>query len=206
MSLDQANRIAALVLAAGASSRMGGQHKLLRLIDGMPMVRHAVAAALGSRCAQTLVVTGGEAAAVEAALVGAPVSIVRNREYAYGLSTSLHRGLAALPPDTAAAVVLLADMPRVRAAHIDRIIAAFDPHHPAIVVPAHDGRRGHPVLWPRCHFAALHRVVGDTGGRALLDALRDNLITVAFDTDAVLTDVDTPADLAGLSSQGKRLF
>jgi molybdenum cofactor cytidylyltransferase len=184
---------------------MGGQHKLLRLIDGIPMVRHAVAAALGSRCAQVLVVTGGEAAAIEAALVDTPVSIVRNAAYAHGLSTSLHRGLAALPPDIAAAVILLADMPRVRAAHIDRIIAAFDPDHPAIVVPTHGGRRGHPVLWPRCRFAALHRIVGDTGGRTLLDTLRDNLITVAFDTDAVLTDIDTPADLVGLSSQGTLL-
>ena len=205
MNLDQAHRLAALVLAAGASSRMGGQHKLLRLIDGIPMVQHAVAAALGSRCAQVLVVTGGEAAAVEAALVGAPMSIVRNTEYEYGMSTSLHRGLAALPSDTAAAVILLADMPRVRAAHIDRIIAAFDPDHPAIVVPTHGGRRGHPVLWPCGHFAALRRIVGDTGGRTLLGALRDNLITVAFDTDAVLTDVDTPADLAELSSQRKQL-
>ncbi|WP_295578555.1 nucleotidyltransferase family protein [uncultured Lamprocystis sp.] len=206
MNLDQGHRIAALVLAAGASTRMGGQHKLLRLIDGVPMVRHAVAAALGARCAQVLVVTGGAAAAIEAALVGEPVSIVRNTEYANGLSTSLHCGLTALPPDTAAVVILLADMPRVRSAHIDRIIAAFNPAHPAIIVPTHGGRRGHPVLWPRCHFAALQRVVGDTGGRTLLDALRGDLITVAFDTDAVLTDIDTPDDLAELSSQRKQVY
>ena len=188
--------VVALVLAAGAAARMGGRHKLLRDIDGRPMVRHAVDAALASRCARVLVVTGCEAPAVESALPRERVSIVRNAGFAGGLSTSLRRGLAALPADTAAVLVLLADMPRVSADHIDRVLAAFDPLRPAIVVPTSQGRRGHPVLWPRRYFPELRRLRGDTGGRGLLETHAAEVVTVAIDTDAILNDVDTPADLA----------
>ena len=148
-------RVAALILAAGTSSRMGGQNKLLRIVDGLPLVRHAVDAALASRCTQVLVVTGCEADSVESTLDLDRVSIVRNPDYARGMSTSLRCGLAALPADTAAVLVLLADMPRVAAAHIDRIVGVFDPARPAIVVPTCQGRRGNPVLWPRRFFAEL---------------------------------------------------
>jgi molybdenum cofactor cytidylyltransferase len=195
----QMPRVAALVLAAGTSSRMGGQqHKLLRIVDGRPLVWHAVDAALGSRCTQVLVVTGCEAESVELALDLDQVSIVRNPNYASGMSTSLRCGLAALPTDTAAVLVLLADMPRVSAAHIDRILAAFDPGRPTIVVPTFQGRRGNPVLWPRCYFAELRGIVGDTGGRSLLETHAAEVLTVPIESDAILADVDTPADLADL--------
>ena len=127
------------------------------------------------------------------------MSIVRNAEYAGGLSTSLRHGLAALPADTAAVVVLLADMPRVTAAHIDQILAAFDPSRPGILVPTCRGRRGNPVLWPRHRFADLRGLVGDTGARGLLDVYADEVVTVDIGEDAILADVDTAADLAHLS-------
>lgn len=198
---DRTLRIAALILAGGASSRMGGEHKLLRKVDGRPLVRHAVDAALASRCNQVLVVTGCDAAAIEATLDPDLVSIVRNAEYQAGLSTSLRHGLAALSADTAAVVVLLADMPRVTAMHIDRILAAFDPSQPGIVVPTCNGRRGNPVLWPRHRFATLRGLVGDTGARGLLDGYSDEVVTVDIGDDAILADVDTATDLAGLSDR-----
>ena len=195
----QAPRIAALILAAGASSRMGGQNKLLRIVDGLPLVRHAVDAALASRCPQVLVVTGCESESVESTLDPDRVSIVRNPDYSSGMSTSLRCGLAALPTDTAAVLVLLADMPRVSAAHIDRIVGAFDPARPAIVAPTFQGRRGNPVLWPRRFFAELRGIVGDTGARGLLGTHAAEVQMVPIDSEAILADVDTPADLAALS-------
>ncbi len=196
-----APRIAALVLAAGASSRMGGQNKLLRIVDGLPLVRHAVDAALASRCAQVLVVTGCEAESVESTLDRDRVSVVRNPDYASGMSMSLRCGLGALPADTAAVLVLLADMPRVSAAHIDRIVGAFDPGRPGILVPTCQGRRGNPVLWPRRFFAELCGIVGDTGARGLLETHAAEVQPIPIDSDAILADVDTPADLADLLSQ-----
>jgi molybdenum cofactor cytidylyltransferase len=194
-------RVAALVLAAGTSSRMGGQNKLLRVFDGLPLVRHAVDAALASRCTQVLAVTGCEAESVESTLDRDRVSIVRNPDYATGMSTSLRCGLAALPTDIPAVLVVLADMPRVSAAHIDRIVGAFDPSRPAILAPTFQGRRGNPVLWPRRYFAELRGIVGDTGARGLLETHAADVLSVPIETGAILADVDTPADLADLLSR-----
>ena len=187
--------VAALVLAAGRSSRMGGENKLLAEVGGVPMLLRAVNAALASKAASVTVVLGHEADRAEALLAGCRVNIVRNPDYAAGMSTSLRAGLAALPGEATAAVVLLADMPRVNAAHVDRLIDAFEARQPAIVVPRRDGRRGNPVLWPREFFAAMRAVAGDRGARAVLEANAGRIRFVEMDDDAVHADVDTPDDL-----------
>ena len=195
-------RIAALVLAAGRSSRMGEANKLLCAVDGLPMLLHAVNAATASRCVQTLVVSGHDAGAIEALVAACPVSLVRNGDYAAGMSSSLRCGLRALPRDVDGVVVLLGDMPHITATHIDRLIAAVDLDKPAIVVPERDGRRGNPVLWPRQHFERLLALAGDQGARGLIDRHADEVRRVAFADDGIFTDVDTPAALAKLSAVG----
>jgi molybdenum cofactor cytidylyltransferase len=189
-------RVAALVLAAGASSRMDGCNKLLCEVDGVPMIERAVRAAVDSRCAQVVVVTGWQADRIEAALASMPVSIVRNPDYAAGLAGSLRRGMASLPDEIDAALIQLADMPWISAGHIDRLIDAFDPAEPMIVVPMRAGRRGHPVLWPRRFFEQIGRLTGDVGARELLARNASQVRAVAFDSDAIFEDVDTPEQLA----------
>jgi molybdenum cofactor cytidylyltransferase len=189
-------RIAAIVLAAGLSQRMGGGNKLIATINGVPLVRHAALAAIGSGATSTLVVTGHRAREVHAALAGLDVTFVPNPDYAEGLSTSLRAGLAALPPDVDGAVVLLSDMPRVGAEMIGRLIAAYRPD--GIVVATDDGRRGNPVLWARTFFAALAGVSGDAGGRQLIEANPDSIVPVEIGPAASL-DIDDPA---GLSAAG----
>ncbi|SHH13514.1 NTP transferase domain-containing protein [Pollutimonas bauzanensis] len=196
-----APQVAALVLAAGRSSRMGATNKLLADYGGVPMALRAVNAALASRAASVTVVLGFDAENMEALLAGRAVAVVRNDEYTEGMSASLRAGLANLPPGTAAVVVLLADMPRVNASHIDCLIEAFDPARPSIVVPQSNGRRGNPILWPREFFAAMQRVRGDTGARELLDLNRERIHTVELD-DAIHCDVDTPDDLASFDRIG----
>lgn len=192
--------IAALVLAAGTSSRMGTTNKLLAAVDGVPMVARAVDAALGSRAASVTVVVGHQGGAVAAALAGRSVRIVYNPDHAQGMSTSLRCGIAALPAAAQAVVVLLGDMPRVGAAHVDRLIAAFDPADPAIVVPERDGRRGNPVLWPRDLFAAMQAIEGDRGARGLIEGHAQRVRRVACDDDGIFFDIDTPADLDGTAT------
>ncbi len=189
--------VAALVLAAGQSSRMGGANKLLAEVDGVPMLLRAVNAALASKAASVTVVLGHEADKAEALLAGRRVNLVRNPDYAQGMSTSLHAGIGALPAEAEAAVVLLADMPRVSAVHVDRLIDAFEAKRPAIVVPQRDGRRGNPILWPREFFAPMQAVSGDKGARGLLEENRQRIRSVEMDDDAIHADVDTPADLRG---------
>ena len=193
-----APKVAALVLAAGRSSRMGAANKLLAEFDGVPMALRAVNAALASRVASVTVVVGHEAAQVEALLAGRKINIVRNADFAQGMSTSLRAGLAAVPSEAEAAVVLLADMPRITAAHVDRLIDAFDAQQPSIVVPQRNGRRGNPILWPREFFARMQAVSGDQGARGLLEANPQRIRAVDMDDDAIHADVDTPEDLQGL--------
>ena len=185
------HRVAAVVLAAGAGSRMAGTNKLLCEVGGVPLVRRASNAALASRCCSVFVVTGHDAERVGASLAGLDAVLVHNPQHAGGMATSLRAGLAALPADVDAAVVVLADMPRVDARLIDRLVDAWDPRDPCILAPEKDGRRGNPVLWPRRYFDEITRIEGDTGARELLLRHADRLRTVRWDDDAIFADVDT---------------
>ena len=196
----RAPRIAALVLAAGRSRRMGGANKLLSEIDGVPMVARVVAAAAAARSDPVIVVTGHEAAKVRAALAGRDATFAHNPDYAAGLSTSLRAGLAALPAGVDGVLVCLGDMPRVSAAQIDRLIAAFDAAAGrAICVPTHRGKRGNPVLWAARFFAEMEAVAGDVGARHLIGEHEDMVHEVESGDDGVLVDIDTPEALTELS-------
>jgi molybdenum cofactor cytidylyltransferase len=186
-------RVAAIVLAAGQSRRMGGPNKLLEEVAGKTLVRHAVEQAFASSAKPVVVVTGHQRERVEAALKGLSVRVVHNPDFAEGLSTSLKAGIAALPADVDAAVVCLSDMPHVDATLLDRMIAAFDPARGAlIVVPTFEGKRGNPVLWARRFFSELSALQGDVGARHLIGTYADAVAEVPVDGRAAFFDVDTP--------------
>ncbi|MDP7666942.1 MAG: molybdopterin-binding/glycosyltransferase family 2 protein [Rhodospirillales bacterium] len=194
-------RVAAIVLAAGRSSRMEGVNKMLAAIDGKPMVTRVADAALASKARPVIVVVGHEADQVGAALAGRDLTIVRNPDFESGLSASLRRGLSALPDGIDGAVVCLGDMPRIGAETIDRLIAAFDPEgRSAICVPAFKGKQGNPVLWARRFFPEIMEIAGDVGARHLIGAYADQVRHVEMLTDDVLFDVDTPGGLDAASS------
>ncbi|MGZ8390502.1 MAG: NTP transferase domain-containing protein [Rhodoplanes sp.] len=186
-------RLAAIVLAAGRSSRMGGSNKLLAEIGGRPLVRIAVEEALASRARPVIVVTGHQRESVETALTGLDVMLVHNPAYADGLSTSLKTGIAAAPPSADGAIVCLGDMPQVDARLIDSLLAAFDPEQGAlIVVPTTAGKRGNPVVWSRRFFADLAALTGDVGARGLIATYPEAVVEVAVADAAAFTDIDTP--------------
>jgi molybdenum cofactor cytidylyltransferase len=194
-------RVAAILLAAGRSTRMGGPNKLLAEIGGKPLVRIAAVEALASRAREVIVVTGHQREAVAAALQGLPVKLVHNPDFAEGLSTSLRAGLAAVPAEADGIVVCLGDMPQVTAGLIDRLIAAFDPaHHALVVVPTLKGKRGNPVVWSRRFFADLAQLEGDVGARHLIAANAEVVAEVPVEDAAALTDVDTPEALRALGA------
>jgi len=194
--MPQAPQIAAVILAAGLSSRMG-HNKLLAEIDGKPLVRRAVDAALTSAARPVIVVTGSEADSVDHALSGLPVTMVRNLDFRKGLSTSLIAGINAVPDDCDGAVVLLGDMPEVTAQTIDRLIAAFDPEEDrAICVATREGKRGNPVLWSREFFPDIRKLEGDIGAKGLLAENVDIVCEVEMADDGPLLDIDTPDALA----------
>ena len=191
-------QVAALVMAAGRSSRMGPANKLLAEVDGQPMVRR-VDAALASAAAPVIVVLGHDAHRVRAALRGCKVHFIENPDFAAGMSTSLRQGLAAVPDDIDGVVILLGDMPRIDHAAIERLIAAFNPvEGRSICVPVWNGKRGNPVLWARRYFSEMTAIAGDVGARHLIGEHGDQVAEVSMPDDATLIDIDTPEALGAL--------
>jgi molybdenum cofactor cytidylyltransferase len=199
--LAAGQRVAAVVLAAGRSTRMGGPNKLLAEIAGRPLVRIVVEEALASRARPVIVVVGHQRAEVEKALAGLPVELVYNADFAQGLGTSLKAGIAAVPAEADGAIVCLGDMPQVDAALIERLIAAFDPDRGALIVmPTVEGRRGNPVLWSRRFFPDLMAIEGDVGARHFIGRYGEAVAEVPLEGSAALVDVDTPEALVGVKA------
>lgn len=162
-------RIEGILLAAGQSRRASGVNKLLARIGGEPLVRIAARAALASGLSRLTVVTGHMASEVAAALAGLDVVLAHNPDYADGMAGSIRTGVKALGADADAAMILLADMPGIDAAVVDRLIEAYRPDEGVtLVLATTHGKRGNPVLWDRSHFDALARLEGDTGARHLI--------------------------------------
>ncbi len=199
---EKGRNIAAVVLGAGRSSRMGGPNKLLEEINGKPLIRIVTDHVLASKARPVIVVTGHQRERVEAALKGLPVTFVHNPDFADGLGTSLKAGIAALPPEPDGAIVCLGDMPQVDAAIIDKLIGAFDPDSSALVViPTIDGKRGNPVVWSRRFFPDLMAVEGDVGARYLIGRYTEAVADVPLTGTAALTDVDTPEALKAVRAE-----
>ncbi len=199
----KAPSIAALILAAGQSRRMGVTNKLLAEIDGKAMLARVVEVAQASQVEHIVAVTGHEADLVAAALAHYDVPVVHNPDFADGLSTSLQRGVGELADDIDGVIVLLGDMPRIAPLHIDRLIAAFNPlEGRAICVPTYQGKRGNPVLFGSQFFAEMADVGGDSGAKHLIGEHEDDLVEVPMEDDGIFLDVDTPDALTAIRAVG----
>jgi molybdenum cofactor cytidylyltransferase len=195
-------RIAAIVLAAGRSSRMGDRNKLLEPIAGKSMIALVAETALQSGVAPVIVVTGFEAPRIEAEMTGLDVVVARNTAFDEGLSSSLKAGLSASPPDCDGALILLGDMPAIDAAVLGALTAAFTGRD-AICVPVHQGRRGNPVLWGRRYFAEMTQLTGDFGAKSLMTLHANRVTEVEVGSESIFADIDTPADLARLTADAR---
>jgi len=193
----KAARIAAIILAAGQSRRMGPDNKLLAEIDGKAMLARVVEAAKASQVVDITAVTGHQVDQVKAMLAKYAIPTVHNSNFSQGLSTSLQAGVSALSGKFDGIIVLLGDMPRVSANHIDRLIAAFDPlEGRAICVPTYQGKRGNPVIFGEQFFSEMTQVGGDSGAKHLIGEHEEELVEVPMEDDGIILDVDTPDALA----------
>ena len=194
--------VAALILAAGRSERMGSANKLLCPVEGRAMVARVADAALASRARPVAVVTGPEPDAIRAALAGLAVAFVSNSDPAEGMASSLRAGVSALEslnPPVDGALVCLGDMPWVAAAHLDALIDAFDPAGGQdLCAPVYEERRGHPVLLGARYFPEMQALRGDVGAREILERHPDRLVLVPVGDPGVLRDVDTEEALSPL--------
>lgn len=196
LAVDNSRNVAAIILAAGRSTRMGGPNKLLAELGGKTLVRIVTEQALASKAQSVVVVTGHQADDVEKALRGLKVTFVRNPDFAEGLASSVKAGISAVSADAAAAVICLGDMPLISARLIDRLIEAFAPDRGNLIaVPVSDGRRGNPVLWSRRFFNELMALDGDIGARHLIARHSEAVAEVAVDGHGAFLDIDTPQAL-----------
>ena len=196
-------RVAALVLAAGQSTRFGVDNKLLAYRGAAAVLSQVLAAVQGSCVDSAWIVTGHEAAQVRELAQSSwtstmlPLTEIYNPQFASGMASSLVHGVAALDGTKVDAVlVCLGDMPEVTSEVIDTLACAFrlDPLH-ALYIPTWQGRLGNPVLIAAAWFDSVLGLTGDVGARILAETCPDRVKEVPCHSAAILLDIDTPDDL-----------
>jgi molybdenum cofactor cytidylyltransferase len=197
---DAPFRFGAVILAAGASTRMGTPKQLLSL-DGRPLVVRAVEAALASQAWPVVVVLGAHAEKIRPVLARLPVLLADSPAWAEGMAASIRAGMTTLRQFSRAldgALVALCDQPAFSAAVIAQLVAAQRTTGRSIVAAHYSGRQGAPALFLREHFETLAHLTGEEGARALLNG--DPSRVASVDLPALAVDLDTPADFAALRS------
>lgn len=192
-------QVAAVVLAAGASTRFGECKQLLDW-QGEPMMTHVTDVALEAGLNPVIVVLGCEFEETYRALGDRPVLKLINWRWDEGLSSSVQTGLSAIPPEVESAVFLQSDQPGITPGLLRAMVGKSERSNGAIVRPVYKDRGGTPVLFPRRFFGELAAVTGDEGGRSLLRRHRDEVETVTVEDPDILTDIDTRADYEQLQT------
>jgi len=190
--------VAGILLAAGMSSRMGS-NKLLFELNGESVLRGAAQRALAGGLAPLLVVVGHEADKSRAELAGLACQVVVNPGYENGITTSLHKGIAAVPPEVGAAMVMLADMPFVTPEMIAGLIARYRTSQAPLVISDYEGVTAPPMLYDRSLFGEILTMTGGSCGKQVVKRHRHEAEVLAWPATA-LTDIDVPDDYARLSA------
>ena len=197
-----APRIAAVVLAAGLSSRMGS-NKLLSDLNGQALIEATINRLSKAGIDEIIVVTGHQAAEVQTVLKNHKLRFVHNDDFAQGLSTSVRAGIAAAR-EFDAAFICLGDMPLIEAGDLNKMIAAFNAvEGRSLVAPVLGRKLGNPVLWGQEHFVDLMALTGDRGARSLVESRRDQIVEIAVTHDGILLDADTPEALEEIKAKLK---
>jgi molybdenum cofactor cytidylyltransferase len=194
--------IAAIVPAAGMSTRMG-RNKLLLTFKGKPLIAQAVDTLAECEVDEVIVVLGHEADKIKEKLEGKRVTLVENHNYRQGMSTSIRAGLAAVPSQATAIMIYLADQPLLVPGDVNRLIRAFAEareRRKSIVVPFFCGKRGNPVILDASFKEAILEAVGEVGCKRVIKRNPDKVLVVEMDTDHVVRDVDRMEDYEGLEA------
>ena len=194
-------RCGLVLLAAGASQRMGRPKQLLP-IDGRPLLRHVTERVLRSPVSPVVVVLGAHTNEIESVLTGLPVHPVSNPAWTDGLGSSIRTGVESalsLSPDLNGLIILPADQPDLPELHLEKLIGRFRQGGCSLVASLIGDRRVPPVLFGAAWFAWLRQLTGDAGARELLREDRPEFGTVPLASN---TDLDTPEDYNRFISGG----
>ncbi|HEY3754772.1 MAG TPA: nucleotidyltransferase family protein [Opitutaceae bacterium] len=189
-------RFGVVILAAGASTRLGSPKQLLA-IGGLPLLPRTIEAALASGAETVVVVLGFDAGRIRTVVERYPVLIVENLFWAEGMASSIRAGVARIDqcsPPLDATALAVCDQPAFSADSLRRLAAALQATGRSIAAARYAGRNGAPAVFRRRHFPGLGRLTGDQGARALLNADPDQVASV--DMPELELDIDTPDDFA----------
>ena len=186
--------IVAVVLSAGASSRMG-RPKALLPVDGVPFIERIVRALERTEVDRVLVVLGHNAEAMREAIAYLGVDTVVNPDYARGQLSSLHTAIRALDGEPVEAILVhLVDHPFIESRLVERMIERFRAEEKLIVVPRFNGRRGHPVLFSSKLFREFLAASLDTGAKPVVRGHPEETLELDTDEAGILVDIDTPEE------------
>ena len=201
------SKTAAIVLAAGTSTRMGKVKQLLP-IDGRPVLEHVLDKVRGADVSEIVLVLGHSAEAIQREVELRDVKVVMNDNYPLGMGTSLQAGLGVVDPRIEAAIIVLADQPFVCSPTLDQLIREHSRTRAQIVIPTYRGFRGNPVLLDRSVFPEVMNLRGDIGCRAIFGDHLEGIVKVPVQDVGILLDLDEPVDYDNLrtaTNRGERL-
>jgi molybdenum cofactor cytidylyltransferase len=200
MPPERGGSVAGIVLAAGASTRMG-RNKLFLQIDGKTLLRRAVECARAAGLDPVIVVLGHDADRAEREVAGLSCRTVLNRDHASGMHTSFRAGISAVPESSRAAVVLLPDMPRVGSDMVAALVARYRSSAAPLVISEYGGVHAPPTLYDRCLFEEIRGMEGDGCGKQVVRRHRGEAEAVAW-PESRMADLDVPEDVEHWRASG----
>jgi len=192
-----------LLLAAGASERMGAANKLTMRFDGKPLICHAVESLLAAQIGPLIVVTGAGDMTLREALRHLDVQFLYNPNFADGQASSIKAGLSFLPKGTTDIMIALADMPFITADFICQLVCfhTSKSDRRTITIPrcpennAEGYRHANPTIWSQSFFPILNQLAGDQGGRQIFQRYKSSITYFDWPDSYLFFDIDTPQDL-----------
>jgi len=194
MSNSKQHHLGIIILAAGASTRMGKPKQLL-VYQGRTFLQHTIDAAVNSQCRPILVIVGANAAKIKGEISNFPVQIVENQQWSAGMSASIRVGMEALiavQKNITAVVITLCDQPFLSSTIINKIFDVYLATHKSIVACQYADTLGVPALFSRAIFSELMSLQAGVGAKSIINKYRDDVLAVPFPEGAI--DIDTPQD------------
>ena len=195
--------ISTIILAAGLSSRMNGENKLTKKINGIPLISHTIKNILGSAVDEIVIVVGYEEDILKSLIEkNKKIKIIYNKNYNSGIASSIKIGLKNISTKTEAFFISLGDMPNVNQNIYNKLIKVRDKYNKKlkikykkeIIIPTYEGKNGNPILFSKHMKKKIMKIEGDVGAKSLVELNMNKILKVPFKNDAIILDFDKPED------------
>ena len=189
--------ISAILLAAGKSKRMNGENKLTKKIQGIPLIKHSVKNILASSVDELIIVLGHQREIVKKLIdKNEKIKFIFNKDFENGMASSIKTGLGNLSEKTESFFICLGDMPMVNRGVYNQLIKSRNSKE--IIVPAHKGQQGNPVLFSKTMKEKIMDITGDVGAKKILELNKDKILNLEINDQSIARGFDTQVDFNSL--------